>query len=88
LVFDFSDTREALVQGDQIGRILAHWVGFYFGQVFKNYIRSPHFGLLLCVVKALNYFRQKVGWALFWAIFSQTHLVTLLSLDSESRLEG
>jgi hypothetical protein len=26
----------------------------------------------------MYFFKQKMGWATFWAIFSQTHLVTLL----------
>jgi hypothetical protein len=28
----------------------------------------------------MHYFWQKVGWAAFWAMFSQTHLVTLFAL--------
>jgi hypothetical protein len=30
-------------QGDQIGRILAHWAAVYFGQFFENYRSSPNF---------------------------------------------
>jgi hypothetical protein len=33
-------------QGDQIGRILAHWAIVYFGQVSENYKISRHFGQL------------------------------------------
>jgi hypothetical protein len=29
-------------QGDQIGRIFAHWVLVYFGQIFDN--SNTHFG--------------------------------------------
>jgi hypothetical protein len=29
-------------QGDQIGRIFAHWVIFFFGQFFENYRSSPN----------------------------------------------
>jgi hypothetical protein len=32
----------APVEGDQIGRIFAHWVIVDFGQFFENYRRSPH----------------------------------------------
>jgi hypothetical protein len=30
-------------QGDQIGRIFAHWVTVYFGQLFENYRRGSFF---------------------------------------------
>jgi hypothetical protein len=30
-------------QGDQIGRIIAHWAIVYFGQVFENYTSGPNF---------------------------------------------
>jgi hypothetical protein len=32
------------VQGDQIGRIFAHWVIVCFEHVIENYRNSPHFG--------------------------------------------
>jgi hypothetical protein len=35
------------------------------------------FELLLSTVKVMHSFGPKTGWATFWAIFSQTHLVTL-----------
>jgi hypothetical protein len=31
-------------QGDQIGRIFAHWVIIYFGQFIENYSNIPHYG--------------------------------------------
>jgi hypothetical protein len=55
-------------QSDQIGRFSP------FG----------HFGKLLKQPKTLGYFLSrkliltKMAWATFWAIFSQTHLVTLI----------
>jgi hypothetical protein len=35
------------------------------------------FGLLFATVKVMRSFFTKMLWATFWAIFSQTHLVTL-----------
>jgi hypothetical protein len=40
---------------------------------------AQFFGLLYSKVKATYQFRQKLGFAPYWAIFSQTHLVTLLT---------
>jgi putative alpha-1,2-mannosidase len=37
------------------------------------------FGILFATVKAMHQFWQKMYWDTFWAIFSQTHLVTLIS---------
>jgi hypothetical protein len=34
-------------------------------------------GLLCSTAKLIHKFRHKMGWATFWANFSQTHLVTL-----------
>jgi hypothetical protein len=31
----------------------------------------------------MHTFLQEMGWATFWAIFSQTHLVTLLATISQ-----
>jgi hypothetical protein len=36
-------------------------------------------GVLFSMLKVLCSVWQKMGWATFWAIFSQTHLVTLAS---------
>jgi hypothetical protein len=49
----------------------------YFGQLLENYKSSPHLKAFL-TVKFVHKFRQKMGWATFWAVFSKTHLVTLL----------
>jgi hypothetical protein len=48
---------------------------FYFGQFFENYRTSLIFWA--------SFFHGKcsvliLGWARFWAIFSQAHLVTLI----------
>jgi hypothetical protein len=58
------------MQGDQIGRIFAYWAIVFFGQFYEKYSSSQK-------VKVIYKFRQKMGWAKLWAIFSQTHLVTL-----------
>jgi ascorbate-specific PTS system EIIC-type component UlaA len=41
------------------------------------------FGLLLSTEKVENGFWQKMDWATFWAIFSQTHQATLLALHTQ-----
>jgi hypothetical protein len=45
---------------------------------------SQIFGLVFTTVKVMYKFGQKVVWATVWAIFSQTHLVTLLRLSISS----
>jgi hypothetical protein len=60
-------------QGDQIGRIYTHWVIVY-GQCFETYWSSPNFFQGNNSVWKLS----KMSWATFWAIFSRTHLVTLV----------
>jgi hypothetical protein len=47
---------------------------FTFEQYFENDRSSQNFGAVLCID-----FGQKLGWATFWAISSQTHRVTLVS---------
>jgi hypothetical protein len=42
----------------------------------ENYKSSPQFGRLYSADKFMLLSRQKMGWATFWANFSQTHLVT------------
>jgi hypothetical protein len=64
-------------QGDQIGRIFAYCVTVCFGQFFENKRNSRHFWNTFFTVKMYSNFGEKMGWASFWAIFSQTHLVTL-----------
>jgi hypothetical protein len=66
-------------QGDQIGRIFAYWAVYYFWQLFDNYRRNKKIGLLFTMEQATYVLiLTKKGWATFWAIFSQTHLVTLV----------
>jgi hypothetical protein len=38
---------------------------------------AKNFGHPAPRVRVMNKFSTKIGWAIFWAIFSQTHLVTL-----------
>jgi hypothetical protein len=37
----------------------------------------------LSTAQVMHTFLQEMGWATFWAIFSQTHLVTLLATISQ-----
>jgi hypothetical protein len=70
-------------QGDQIGRILAHWLIVTTTQLFvRNYRNSPNVGLLFSTVKLSHRFGQKMVWATLWVIFfpPKTHLVTLCPL--------
>jgi hypothetical protein len=58
-----------------IGRIFAYWtmLGSFFNAdvaLIWGYFST---------VKFTYYFWQKMDWPKFWAIFSQTHLVTLLA---------
>jgi hypothetical protein len=62
-------------QGDQIGRFFSNWAIVFFEQFFENYNSSLHFGILFSSDKELF-------WATFWAIFSQTHPVTLTRVFS------
>jgi hypothetical protein len=65
-------------QGDLFGRIFAYWATFFFGQFFFNFIQTgPNCCYFLSKVKSFVLILQNKGWAKFWAIFSQTHLVTL-----------
>jgi hypothetical protein len=62
----------------RLGEQFAHWVTVHFGQSFENY-QSSHpliFGLIFCLTVKFKIL-TKMRWATFWAIFSQTHLVTL-----------
>jgi hypothetical protein len=57
-----------------MGRIFAHLAIFYFGKNFEK--NSPHF--CRTFFSRLRFFTiKKMGWATFWAIFSQDRLVTL-----------
>jgi hypothetical protein len=65
----------ACTQGDRIGRFfsLIGWL-FSFGIFWK--LQKPKY--LNCLKLCIK-FDKKMGWATFWAIFSKTHLVTLLA---------
>jgi hypothetical protein len=57
--------------------------------LFKNYRSSPNFGLP-CFIYGKNFaliLTKKMGWAAFWAISSQIHLVTLLEAVCPSKHE-
>jgi hypothetical protein len=47
------------------------------GNYFNFTEESTRVWQLLAMVKFKNKFGQKMGWATFWAIFSETHLLTL-----------
>jgi hypothetical protein len=48
-------------------------------EVYCKITETAHIsGLLISTVRDLNQFWQKTGWSVFWAAFSQTHLVTML----------
>jgi hypothetical protein len=61
------------IQGDQIGRFFAYWADFLkITKVVQNF-RATFF-----TVKVVHYkVSQKMGLATFWAVYSQTRLVTL-----------
>jgi hypothetical protein len=54
--------------------------GYLFLAIFKKYISSPNFW-------ATFYYTLKKDWEIFLAIFSQTHLVTLLLLQNHKKIE-
>jgi hypothetical protein len=66
-VCSFSVISSPPLQGDQVGRIFAHWVKVYFRQFFYQSI--PHF---CASFPQKNYLLSltKMGWATFWAVFS------------------
>jgi hypothetical protein len=72
-------------QGNQIGRVFAQWVAVCLWMLHENYKSSPHFGRLYSADKFMLLSRQKMGWATFWANFSQTHLVILVAATSTHR---
>jgi hypothetical protein len=67
------------IQGDLFGRIFAQWANYYFEEFVENYRSSPHFcaTLYMSRYRLSIKFDKKTGWATLWAIFSQTHPVTL-----------
>jgi hypothetical protein len=62
-----------------------HWaIAFYLSRVFLITEGAQIFGLLFSSDKAMCSFRQKTAVAIIVAIFSQTHLVTLLAIVTRS----
>jgi hypothetical protein len=59
------------VQSDQIGRF------FTSGSILEHCKNSPHSWLIISTVKIMHWFWRKICCAKYWAMFSQTHLVTL-----------
>jgi hypothetical protein len=73
-------------QGDQIGRIVACWEILFFGQLFCKW-QMQHKSLGYFFHGEVNVlFFTKMGWAIFWAICSQAHVVTLLEGKGEPNL--
>jgi hypothetical protein len=69
----------SLRQGDRIVRIFAYWAIDYFGQFFENYRISTHTLKTFSTVKVMHSFWSKMSMGYILGVFSQTHLVTLLS---------
>jgi hypothetical protein len=42
------------IQGDQIGRIFAHWVTSYFVQLYENYQRNQHFWAIVPTAEVMK----------------------------------
>jgi hypothetical protein len=65
-------------QGDQVRRIFACWIQIvYLKKFFKKNRGSPHCRSKFFHGKSYVSIVKKVGFATFWAIFSQTRLVPL-----------
>jgi hypothetical protein len=62
-------------QGDQFGRIFAHWAFIYFGHFIENYKSSPLFLLKRLCIK---FDKKGFGYIHFGQFFSQTQVVELL----------
>jgi hypothetical protein len=50
----------------------------FFVQFYTNYKSRQKFGASFKKYSSCINFDRKIGWATFWVIFSQTHLVTLV----------
>jgi hypothetical protein len=48
------------------------------GSFFENYRSGPTFWATFFPQQQAMFFGQKMVWDIFWAIFSQTHLLTLM----------
>jgi hypothetical protein len=81
------DSDKACCQGDQIGRIFAFRVSVFFGLLFENYRSSLKFGHFSYNGERCGLILTKIGWATFWAIFSQTRPVTLFISAGKQKTE-
>jgi hypothetical protein len=64
-------------QGDQIGRFFAYWVVVYLGQFIEIFRCSPiSWATIIQDTRYVLILSKWVGLQI-WAIFSQTHLITL-----------
>jgi hypothetical protein len=71
-------------QGDQIGRILAYWA---IVDVLRSvFITTRHRSRQKLGINSCINCCQKKDWATFWAVFSHTHLVTLVTADDKGKL--
>jgi hypothetical protein len=61
----------------RLGEIFAYWAIVFLGH-FLNDKSSPKLRLLFSMEKKFCTNFEKMSWATFWAIFSQSHLVSLL----------
>jgi hypothetical protein len=75
-----------LSASDRIGRIFADWTSVYFGELFLKLQKKPTLLYYFLRSKIYVVMLTKMCWATFWAIFSQTHLVTLA--DEQNVSEG
>jgi hypothetical protein len=63
------------------------------GQLFTSYVQlfenlsNANFWYFFPTEKVMHCFLQNIAWDTFWAIFSQTHLVTLLEPLARSHIE-
>lgn len=62
-----------------MGRMFDLWVIVYIWAVFSITEVARVLGVLFSTIKVMYHFCPKMGWATTWAIFLQTHLVTLVA---------
>jgi hypothetical protein len=53
--------------------------------VFPKSLKQPIFVLPFSAVIIMYQFKQEMAWVTFWAIFSKTHLATLVELHSSGQ---
>jgi hypothetical protein len=63
-------------------------VNVFFGKLLENQISGPYLWATFSYKKNNALVLTKIGWAAFWAIFSQTHLVTLDQYDKTTLLNN